>query len=330
MPIINTAIHLKDLPVPPPEKTGWPWTEGTECLPDLMPDGRKWPRISIVTPSYNYGQFIEETIRSVLLQGYPNLEYIIIDGGSTDNTVEIIQKYENYLTYWVSELDEGQTDAINKGYLYCTGDIFAWINADDAYTKSALQMVSKYYLMGYTFIAGSSLTIYVDGSTEIVNSVPFDFARYLKFWIYCALPQVSVFVAKKISDNCFPLDKSLYYLMDYQFFLRVLSQRPKSAYTNEIWSRFRFHGKNKTGGYNPRGMEEFYQVALAESKKLPPIRRQIFAMYVKDFVVLHPLILNRLSLTPKEIIQALKLRPTIGQWTIFWKILFQSIINLAK
>lgn len=114
MPIVKTALTVKDLPPPPPDKTGWPWTEQTEPLPELMPDGSsEWPLISIVTPSYNQGDFIEETIRSVLLQGYPNLEYIIIDGGSTDNSIEIIQKYKPFLAYWISE--PGGTPVI------CTG-----------------------------------------------------------------------------------------------------------------------------------------------------------------------------------------------------------------
>ena len=114
MVLVNTALTLQDLPTPPEDKTGWPWTEQTEVFPDKMPDGSDWPRISIVTPSYNQGQFIEETIRSILLQGYPNLEYIIIDGGSNDNSVEIIKKYEHYLSYWISESDRGQSHAINK------------------------------------------------------------------------------------------------------------------------------------------------------------------------------------------------------------------------
>src|SRR5215475_12968937 len=93
---------LAELPSPPPHKTGWPWTVETPQLPPTRPDGSLWPSVSIVTPSYNQGAFIEETVRSVLLQGYPRLEYIVIDGGSTDQTVNVIRRYERWLTYWVS------------------------------------------------------------------------------------------------------------------------------------------------------------------------------------------------------------------------------------
>src|SRR5579885_3553995 len=128
---------LAELPPPPAGKTGWPWTIETPALPASRADGSPWPRISIVTPSYNQGQFIEETIRSVLLQGYPDLEYIVIDGGSTDQSVEIIRKYERWLTYWVSEKDRGQAHAINKGFSSVTGELFNWINSDDLSYRSA-------------------------------------------------------------------------------------------------------------------------------------------------------------------------------------------------
>jgi hypothetical protein len=133
------------LPPPPPSKTGWPWTEESSQLPETMPDGRPWPRITIVTPSYNQGQFIQETIRSVLLQGYPDVEYIVIDGGSTDGSLEIIRRYADRLAWWVSEPDDGLGDAVNKGFAMATGEIMAWLNSDDIHFSWTLRVVGEIF-----------------------------------------------------------------------------------------------------------------------------------------------------------------------------------------
>ena len=130
---------LAELPPPPAGKTGWPWTVETPQLPAMRPDGTPWPRISIVTPSYNQGRFIEETIRSVLLQGYPDLEYIVIDGGSTDGAVDIIRRYAPWLTHWTSQPDDGQASAINTGMSRATGSLLNWINSDDFLMPHALE-----------------------------------------------------------------------------------------------------------------------------------------------------------------------------------------------
>jgi hypothetical protein len=127
---------LAELPPPPAAKPGWPWTEGTNCPPDA--ETKTWPRITLVTPSFNQAAYLEETIRSVLLQGYPNLQYLVIDGGSTDGSVDIIRKYAPWLDHWVSESDRGQSHAIQKGITRANGEWFNWINSDDFLAPGAL------------------------------------------------------------------------------------------------------------------------------------------------------------------------------------------------
>lgn len=137
---------LSTLPAPLPGRTGWPWTEADIPAFEDAPGGSPWPKISVITPSYNQGPFLERTFRSVLLQGYPNLEYIVIDGGSTDGSVSIIERYAPHLDQWVSESDRGQSHAINKGFDRATGTIYAWLNSDDYYLPGALHKVAKAFM----------------------------------------------------------------------------------------------------------------------------------------------------------------------------------------
>lgn len=329
--ILHTAPELEDLPAPPGGKVGWPWTTPSNALPSQIIDNTRLPKISIVTPSYNYGHFLEEAIRSVLLQGYPNLEYIVIDGGSTDNSVEIIKKYENFLTYWVSEPDRGQTNALNKGYQKCTGDLFSWINSDDTYSPSTLWQVAAMYKKSYEMIAGSCRNIYQESDTEeIIRSPKWSFEKYLRFWSYPSntfYPQPSVFLSKEIADKCFPLDESLYCAMDHQYFLRALAQIPKRIEIDKVWVNFTYHGNNKTGSTYPV-FDELCEISLSESEKLPPTSRAIYQAHLKDYIRLRPLLYQG-SISMCELLSLVKESPTILLLPLYWKVLIKQILNAS-
>ena len=240
---------LKELPPPPPGKTGWPWTEESPQLPDTMPDGRTWPKVTIVTPSYNQGQFIEETIRSVLLQGYPNLEYIIIDGGSTDGSVEVIRKYEKWLTYWVSEPDRGQSDAINKGFAMAKGEILAWLNSDDLYTPGAVAEVGRAYADNPGFIVAGAVVEF-DSRTgrEIRTVMPrgMSFENMVEIWKRrFRWHQPGVFFPRSAYEQVGGMDISLEYAMDFDIICRLL-RICQVTYIEKVLARFRHHPSSKT------------------------------------------------------------------------------------
>lgn len=191
-------------------------------------DPASLPKISIVTPSFNQGRYLEKTILSVLEQGYPNLEYIIIDGKSSDNSVEIIKKYEKHLKYWVSEEDRGQSHAINKGFAHATGDLLGWLNSDDYYAPGALKTVAEVYgakpLAGAIVGAGEM----VDMSGELLHHTePFDVTvESLYRWLDRFFWQPSCFFTCSAWEECGPLDEELHYAMDLDLWLKIAKRFP--------------------------------------------------------------------------------------------------------
>lgn len=184
----------------------------------------EWPSITIVTPTYNQGSFIEKTIQSVLNQNYPNLQYIICDGGSTDNTVEIIKKYENYLAMWVSEPDRGQTHAINKGLAKASGSWFNWLNSDDFLAPGALYKIGVIANQhpNADFIGGKAAFVSEIGDLKMVWDCKFPDHGKIKDFINTDLqiPQPSVFINRNLINEIGNFDEKLTYVMDYEFYLR--------------------------------------------------------------------------------------------------------------
>ncbi len=209
------------------------------------------PKISIITPSYNQGEFLEDTIKSIIEQNYPNLEYIIIDGGSTDKSVKIIKKYESHLTYWVSEKDNGQTAAINKGFKIATGDIIAWLNSDDFYYPGALNLIAEMYSSdpkaGLYIGNGAVADKKGNRIRRYSHNIIFDYDTLLKGSNYILQP--STFINAKAINEVGYLDESLHYAMDLEYWFRVASKFGVLT-VNEELSAYRWYDeiKTKTGG----------------------------------------------------------------------------------
>ncbi|MBR8829547.1 MAG: glycosyltransferase [Gomphosphaeria aponina SAG 52.96 = DSM 107014] len=238
---------LKELPPPPEGKTGWPWTEESEQLPDKMPAGSDWPKISIVTPNYNYGKFIEETIRSILLQGYPNLEYIIIDGASTDNSVEIIKKYEPWLSYWVTEKDKGQANAINKGLGKCSGEIFNWINSDDILSQNSLKSIAQ-EIQNADALGGQVLN-FQDNQVQVIpnnNLSSYNFVRDAKNSIF---HQPGLWLKTDLVKKIGGLIEDYNYCFDWDLTIKYLYLFPNINYSSIVLAQFRLHDISKTINY---------------------------------------------------------------------------------
>jgi glycosyltransferase involved in cell wall biosynthesis len=222
------------------------------------------PTVTVVTPSYNQADYLEETIRSVLHQDYPHLEYIIVDGGSTDGSVEIIRKYSDKLAWWISEPDQGQTDAINKGFAKANGDILAWLNSDDTYLEGAISEAVDYLEANpeVGMVYGDANLINDDGN--ILGRFPArqtDFRKLMRGFVH--IPQQAAFFRAQLWHQVGPLDPTFYFAMDYDLWVR-LSQLSTLHYHPRLWANFRLHGGAKSLEADDRCWPEMVRVHRRE------------------------------------------------------------------
>lgn len=226
----------------------------------------EFPRISIITPSLNQADFIEQTISSVLGQGYPNLEYIIIDGGSTDGTVDLIRKYESHLAHWVSEKDSGQSNAINKGLKLATGDIIGYINSDDYYLDGAFERVANAYRDQPSVDLWHGRCRIVDQDGAKVDERIGSIKRYDEildlwdvWWKRRNFVQPEVFWTRRVGEKVGSFREDLHLVMDYEYWLRILSAGGIAGFIDAEFAAFRLQ-PNQKSTQPARTSEELLQV----------------------------------------------------------------------
>ncbi len=229
---------------------------------------KEFPKISIVTPTFNQGQYIEQTIQSVLDQKYPNLQYIIIDGGSTDNTVQLIQKYEKHLSFWISEKDRGQSHAINKGLEKSTGDIFNWINSDDYYDGNVFEKVANAFSKDGTHMFAGKSHVFGGDKEWISNGtkLPDEKSNLI---VHPSIDQPATFFSMEAVRQLGPLTEELHYTMDLEWLLKFWFLFGTNAIvkTDDVLVHFREHPGSKTVNFQQRFTDDrikIYQSILSQ------------------------------------------------------------------
>jgi glycosyltransferase involved in cell wall biosynthesis len=249
---------LKDLPAPPAGKTGWPWDE--ETTPEVSGTGNL-PRVTIVTPSYNQAEFLEETIRSVLLQNYPNLEYIVMDGGSRDGSVDIIRKYEKHLSYWTSEKDGGASDAIARGFERATGSIMAYLNSDDPYLPGAIHAVVRFFQEHRQCNVVFGNTYWTDPVGNVLaerRQTPFWSASYL--YGGADMQQPSTFWKRDLYVKAGGMDPAYITAFDTDLFCRFIACQAEFRHLKRFLSCFRIHPESKSSTLIDRRTQELGRI----------------------------------------------------------------------
>lgn len=208
------------------------------------------PKISIITPSFNQGQYLEQTIASVLNQQYPNLEYIIIDGGSTDQSVEIIKKYEKHLAYWVSEKDQGQSHAINKGLGRATGEIINWLNSDDYYEPQTLKTIAQAFEDATVDVVSGRARLFQENNQTVgyTKGVDLYVGNLAKTIGWARIDQPETFFRARVIHKIGLLNENLHYIMDRDWWIRFLCNFGMEGVKQlpETLVNFRLHNTSKT------------------------------------------------------------------------------------
>jgi len=248
------------LPTPYQHEDAWPWLAPEARPTSVDTDLSQWPRITVITPSYNQGPYLERTIRSVLMQGYPNLEYLIIDGGSCDGSIDVIRKYEPWIDYWASEPDSGPAEAINKGLRRATGDILAWLNSDDVYHPGAVfAAVRALQAESAGLVCGQCRLVSPDGKLidTYTPHLPVTSRSLLMMWEYgyATPPQPTVFFRQAVPEKVGLLDEGLHYVFDYEYWLRALGHFG-FIFSPDVSADYLVHSESKTGqGWQPFARE---------------------------------------------------------------------------
>lgn len=224
------------------------------------------PLVSIITPSYNQGHYLEETIRSVLAQDYPRIEYIIVDGASKDDSVDVIRRYAGRLSWWVSEKDKGHADALNKGFAHANGEILAWLNSDDTYTypevvSEAVACLQVNPEVGMVY-ADAHLT---DDSGRVIGEFPAkqtSYAAMLRGSVH--IPQATTFFRKSLFEQVGPLSLSLFFSFDYDFWVK-LARVSEVKYLPRLWANFRLHEAGKSVVNDDRCYPDMIRVVERET-----------------------------------------------------------------
>ena len=210
----------------------------------------------MVTPSYNQGRFIEQTITSVLGQSYPNLEYMVLDGGSTDETVEVIERYQKHLSFWRSERDRGQSAAVNEGFARATGDILCWLNSDDMYLPGALDFVARTLEVGRAHLLFGNCVQIRENAEGVSWSTVVETQRTRDIGWMDYVVQPSSFWTRAAWEATGPLDEAMHYVFDWDWFIRAAREQVKFEATTRHLSVYRIHDAHKTGtGGEPRDRE---------------------------------------------------------------------------